>query len=180
MANHGFLSRSGRNIDLASFRSGVSGAYNYAPTVFDTFFQAAVDLNLTTTGNASTFDLADLAAHDKIEFDGSLSRNDHFFGDDNSFDPLIWASVAVRLGLYDIQKSEKDKYVTVETAAKARAARVRDAKWANPIFNASANEVLGSPVTTALYLTTLWAKALDAAPKSWIRAFFGMLCTCSS
>ncbi|OIW29222.1 Cloroperoxidase [Coniochaeta ligniaria NRRL 30616] len=172
MANHGYLPRSGKNIDLAAVRYGVANAYNYAPTTFDSAFQMAVDFNLTTTGNASTFNLADLAAHDKVEFDGSLSRNDHYFGDDNSFNPFIWATVAKRLGLYDIQRSQKDKYVTVEVAAKARAARVKDAKRVNPEFNASANEVTGSPGTTALYLVTLWDEKADAAPKSWIKSFF--------
>ncbi|KAB5539337.1 Peroxidase, family 2-domain-containing protein [Coniochaeta sp. 2T2.1] len=172
MANHGFLPRSGKNIDIDDIRYGVSSAYNYDSHALDGAFQMAVDFKLTTTGNASTFNLADLAAHDKVEFDGSLSRNDHFFGDDNSFNPFIWATTAKRLGLYDIQRSEKDKYVTVEVAAKARAARVADAKRANPRFNVSANQQGGSPGTTGLYLLTLWDEKADAAPKSWVKAFF--------
>lgn len=174
MANHGFLPRSGKNIDLAAVRSGVSRAYNYAPTTFDGAFEQALAFNLTTTGNRSTFNLADLKKHDNIEFDGSLSRNDFYFGDDLNFDHAIWMTVADRLGLYEIGHSEMDKYVTVETAAKARAARVRDAMRVNPTFNASANEMSGSPGTTALYLTTLWDDKVGAAPKAWIRAFFGM------
>jgi hypothetical protein len=59
-------------------------------------------------------------------------------------------------------------------AARARAARVKDAKSRNPEFNASASEVMGSPGTTGLYLTTLWDDRVGAAPKAWIRAFFGM------
>ncbi|KAH8702338.1 Chloroperoxidase [Talaromyces proteolyticus] len=172
MANHGWLPRSGKNIDLATLRVAVTGAYNYAPTTFDKAFEQAIAFNLTTTGNSSTFNLADLAKHDDIEFDGSLSRNDFYFGDDLHFDPVIWATVAEKLGLYEHGDSEKDKYVTVETAAKARAARVRDAMKVNPTFNASLNEISGSPGTTALYLTTLWDTKADAAPKAWIRAFF--------
>ncbi|CRG86549.1 hypothetical protein PISL3812_03557 [Talaromyces islandicus] len=172
MANHGYLPRTGKNIDLEAIRSGVSAAYNFAPTSFDTAFQQAVDFKLTTTGNSSTFDLADLAAHDKIEIDGSLSRNDFYFGDDLHFDQAIWMTVAEKLGLYEFGDSEMDQYVTVETAAKARAARVADAKRINPTFNASANEKFGSPATTALYLTTLWDDEVGAAPKAWIRAFF--------
>ncbi|EED13090.1 conserved hypothetical protein [Talaromyces stipitatus ATCC 10500] len=172
MANHGFLPRSGKNIDLAAVRSGVSQAYNYAPTSFDTAFEQAVAFNLTTTGNISTFNLEDLKKHDDVEFDGSLSRNDAFFGDDNTFNHAIWWTTAHRLGLYDYGISEKDKYVTVETAARARAARVRDAMRINPVFNASANEMTGSPGTTALYLTTLWDDEAGGAPKEWVRAFF--------
>lgn len=82
-------------------------------------------------------------------------------------------TVAERLGLYDFGELGVEQYVTVETAAKARAARVADAKRVNPEFNASAAQKLGSPGTTALYLLTLWDDKVGAVPKSWIRAFFG-------
>jgi hypothetical protein len=80
------------------------------------------------------------------------------------------------LGLYDTFGDESKKYLTVEVAARARAARVADAKSKNPEFNASAAEMMGSPGTTGLYLTTLWDDKAGAAPKSWVRAFFGMFC----
>lgn len=132
-----------------------------------------MDFKLTTTGNSSTFDLADLAVHDEIEMDGSQSRNDLYFGDNLHFDHAIWMTVAERLGLYDFGELGVEQYVTVEIAAKARAARVADAKRVNPTFNASAAQKLGSPGTTALYLLTLWDDKVGAVPKSWIRAFFG-------
>ncbi|KAK3684323.1 Chloroperoxidase [Podospora appendiculata] len=170
MANHGWLPRSGKNIDLAALRYGVSHAYNYAPTVFDGAFQAAVDFNLTTTGNRSTINLYDLHQHNEIEFDGSLSRNDAFFGNDNDFDFRIWGPVADDLHLYDTDGPGKlDKYVTVELAAKARAARIKDASTVNPDFKYTE---VGSIGTTALYLTTLWDDKVGAAQKEFVRAFF--------
>ncbi|KAL2129037.1 hypothetical protein VTI74DRAFT_8311 [Chaetomium olivicolor] len=172
MANHGFLPRSGLNIDLATLRSAVAGAYNYESTAFDGPFKEALDFKLSTSGNASTFHLADLAKHDAIEFDGSLSRNDFALGDNLHFDPTIWATAAKRLALDETGRSETDKYVTVEMAAKARAARVRDAMAVNKHFNASKAQMDGSPGTTALYLTTLWDFDVDAAPKAWVKAFF--------
>ena len=136
-------------------------------------------VTVSSTGNASTFHLADLAAHDAVEFDGSLSRNDFdVTGDDNHFDPAVWGSVARSLGLYD---NGGEGLVTVEVAAKARAARVRDAMAVNKGFNASENQMNGSPGTTALYLTTLWDAEKDGAPKKWVRAFFGeflFICPC--
>lgn len=89
------------------------------------------------------------------------------------FDPRIWATMSKRLGLYDVGRDPMSKYVTVEQAAKARASRVADAMRVNPTFNASTNEMLGSPGTTALYLVTLWDEAVGAAPKEWIKSFFG-------
>ncbi|KAK0723126.1 Chloroperoxidase [Lasiosphaeria miniovina] len=172
LASHGFLPRSGKNIDKEAVRSAVSAAYNYEHTTFDSAFDDAVNFKLTTTGNASTFNLADLAAHDKVEFDGSLSRNDFYFGDDLHFSPVIWATTAKRLGLYKTGPTEQDKYITIEVAAKARAARVKDAMAANPNFNASVNQMRGSPGTTALFLTTLWDDKAGGAPKAWVKAWF--------
>ncbi|KAK0707295.1 Chloroperoxidase [Lasiosphaeris hirsuta] len=172
LANHGYLPRSGKNIDLEAVRRAVAGAYNYERTAFDSAFQQAVDFKLTTTGNASTFHLADLALHDAIEFDGSLSRNDFASGDDLHFDPAVWHGVAKSLGLYEIGSDKADRYVTVETAARARAARVAEAKRLNPAFNASDAQAQGSPGTTALYLTTLWDATQGAVPKAWIRSWF--------
>ncbi|KAK4163989.1 Cloroperoxidase [Cladorrhinum sp. PSN259] len=170
LANHGFLPRSGKNIDLPTYQYAVQHAYNFAHDFLEGVFADALNFHLSTTGNSSTFNLDDLKAHDKIEIDGSLSRNDFYFGDDLHFDPVIWATTANRLGLYDcVQDSE---FVTVERAAVARAARVRDAKVANPSFNASAAEQSGSPGTTALYLATLWNETEGAAPKTWVRDFF--------
>lgn len=174
MANHGWLPRSGQDISLAAVREAVVGAFNFEATVFDGVFQDALDFKLSTTGNSSTFHLIDLAKHDTIEFDGSLSRNDFYFGDDLHFNPTIWATVSKRLRLDEAGNSNMDKYVTVEAAAKARAARVQDAMRVNPTFNASANQMIGSPGTTALYLTSLWDEKADAAPKAWVKAFFGM------
>ncbi|KAL4899902.1 hypothetical protein BDW74DRAFT_105906 [Aspergillus multicolor] len=172
MANHGYLPRDGKNIDLALARSAISGAFNYEPTTIDFMFQAALDFNLSTTGNASTIHLSDLRWHDTIEFDGSLSRNDAYFGDNLHFDPAIWDTVAQAMNLYDAGPCENDTLVTVEAAAKARAMRVKEAMRVNPAFNNSQGAMIGSPGTTALYLTTLWDDELDAVPKSWVRAFF--------
>lgn len=179
MANHGWLPHSGKNIDRAAIDYAVIGAFNFQPGTFDSAVQLVRDFGLSTTGNASTFNLVDLKKHDAIEFDGSLSRNDFYFGDDLHFDPVIWHTVATRLGLYeDPGNSETAKYVTVDIAAKAWAARVTDAKRDNPTFNASAMEMMGSPGTTALYLTTLWDYSANAAPKAWIKPFFGKCCGC--
>lgn len=130
-------------------------------------------MKLSTTGNSSTFNLADLAKHNYMEFDGSLSRNDFYFGDNLHFDPKIWATMSHWMALNKVTSDPMSKYVTVESAAKARALRVADAKKVNPTFNASATEIMGSPGTTALWLTTLWDDSVGAAPKEWVKSFFG-------
>lgn len=173
MANHGWLPRSGKNIDLATFQQAIAGGYNLKPESMDSVFELAVNFNITTTGNPNTWSLFDLARHDRIEVDGSLSRNDIYFGDNVHFDANVWAGVAKDLDLYNTHGPGK-KYITIEVAAKARAARVAEAMRVNPEFNNSANAIEGSPGTTALYLLTMWDYKAGAAPKKWVRPFFGM------
>jgi len=81
--------------------------------------------------------------------------------------------VAANLGLNDISRG--NAYVTVESAAKARAAREVEAKRVNPEFNDTLSDftTLG---TAGLYLATLWDFDAKAAPKLWVKAFFGEFC----
>ncbi|KAK5164869.1 uncharacterized protein LTR77_009533 [Saxophila tyrrhenica] len=171
LANHGWLPRSGKDISYEQIQSAATNAYNFGPNVYlDAFLMANETFKLSTTGSSLTINLQDLARHDAIEADGSQSRNDFYFGDDLHYDASVFAPVAADLGLDDY--GEDDAYVTVETAAKARAARQVAAKAVNPTFNASEAQVVGSIGTTALYLTTLWDFDAEAAPKAWVKAFF--------
>lgn len=174
LANHGFLPRSGKDITRQDVEHAISAGYNFAMDTQNTALQLVVDFQLSTTGNISTFDLEDLRAHDRIEFDGSLSRADFFFGDDLHFDPAVWFPVAQDLGIYKFNGSpRRDKFITIETAAKARAIRVQRAMNTNPAFNASEFGKQGSFGTTALYLSALWDFEANATRISWVKSFFG-------
>ncbi|SPO06285.1 uncharacterized protein DNG_08974 [Cephalotrichum gorgonifer] len=183
LANHGWLPRSGKDLTLEDIRFASEHAYNFAPGFYDEAVASVFAFNLSTTDNPTkTFnldDLASVAAHDNIEFDGSLSRNDlAVSGDALHFDPDVWRPVSENLGLGDVGKGDKGckgpkgGVVTAEIAAKARAARVKAAMEANPSFNSSKLQTDGSPGTTALYLTTLWDDKAEGAPKTWVKAFF--------
>lgn len=141
------------------------------------FYIDAVDMvfkfNISTTNRPNeTFNLVDLARHDTIEADGSLTRNDIYFGDDVHFDASVFAPLAKDLGLD--QDRRADKFVTVEAAAKATRNRLELAKNVNPEFNASAFQHLTEYGTTALYLLTLWDEDHAASPKAWVKALLGM------
>ena len=177
LANHGYLPRSGLNISLPVLRSAVKEAFNFAPEPFDVAFKMAVDFQFTTTGDPDTWNLHDLNTHDTIEFDGSLSWSDYALGNNHDFDPAIWRTVAERLDLYSYRKkggkkSLADTHVTVESVARARALRVKDAMAANPHFNRTAVDGGASIATTALFMTTLWDDEAGAVPKAWAESFF--------
>ena len=173
MANHRFLPHSGQNISLGDIRSAVSEAFNFDAKAFDGIFQTVVDANLSTTGRHDTINLVDLLAHDIVEFDGSLSRSDVSLGGGLHFDRKIWDVTASKLGINDFGLSKESKLVTVETAAKARAARVAQDMKINSHFDASPIEMVGTFGTTALYLLTLWDDSIGATYKTWVKAFFG-------
>lgn len=147
-------------------------AYNFAPGFYIDAVNMVFQLGISTTNRPNeTFNLLDLSRHDEIEADGSLTRNDIFFGDDVHFDASVFAPVAKDLGLD--QHHRADSHVTVETAAKATKNRLELAKSINLAFNASAHQHATEYGTTALYLLTVWDEQKQASPKSWIRALLG-------
>lgn len=84
-------------------------------------FESEMNVTLahSTTGNSSTFNLEDSNVHNNIEIDGSLSRNDLYFGDNVHFDEAIWAQSS--------SKFEGD-IITIRTAAESRRYRTSMAK----------------------------------------------------
>lgn len=148
-------------------------AYNFSPD----FYKEAVDMvwktNISTTDRPhETFHLFDLARHDRIEVDGSLTRNDIYFGDDVHFDATVFAPVAKDLGL-DHTHRHADEFVTVETAARATQNRLELAKRVNPEFSYTEHQHLTEYGTTALYLLTLWDEENKASHKPWVKALLG-------
>lgn len=100
-ANHGLLPRDGKNIDLDTLAKGLYLGYHldYDAGVF----VGSIGIAASTTGNASTFNLDDLAQHTPqvLEHDGSMSRNDSYWGDDNTFNDKAWARTLANWGDVD-------------------------------------------------------------------------------
>ncbi|KAL0943144.1 uncharacterized protein CTRU02_201030 [Colletotrichum truncatum] len=117
----------------------------------------------STTGNNATFNLDDLNTHGIIEHDGSLSRNDVYFGDNHSFNKDIWESVASHF---------VNSTISIPTAAKARAARLKAAAAANPEFSLTADGAQFSFIETALYLSVFGNLDTGDANTEWVRVLF--------
>lgn len=99
-----------------------------------------------------------------IEHDGSLSRNDIYFGNNFAFNPKIFAPVAKIL-------FAKDK-ISIATAAKARRARITAAAAANPVFNFTAKEDRFSQFESALYLGVFGKGTEGNAKSRWVEVMF--------
>ena len=98
-----------------------------------------------------------------IEHDGSLSRNDIFFGDNHSFNKTIWAQTASHFTKATID---------LGTAAKARKDRLAAAKAANPQFNMSSGDVQASYIESALYLNVMSNETGTTAVTQWVKTLF--------
>ncbi|KAK2002644.1 Cloroperoxidase [Colletotrichum falcatum] len=161
LANHGYLPRNGLNVSLADLITGFTAAVNLDPAATTLVGQKA--LLTSTTGNNATFNLDDLDTHGIIEHDGSLSRNDIYFGDNHTFNLTIWESV---LSYFT------DSTISIPTAAKARVARLQAAAIANPKFNLTADGAQFSFIETALYLSVFGNLDDGNARTEWVRVLF--------
>ena len=59
----------------------------------------------------------------------------------------------------------------METAARARAARVKDAKLVNPAFDLTSQD--GSIGETSVFLTAFWNETVGGVSKEYARVLFG-------
>ncbi|KAG2340767.1 Cloroperoxidase [Suillus weaverae] len=75
MANHGIISRSGREISFAEIGYHIRATYNFSAT-FCSFVPHFAARMLKRSYSEDTFDLEELDLHNAIEHDGSLSRLD--------------------------------------------------------------------------------------------------------
>ncbi|KAL2129919.1 hypothetical protein VTI74DRAFT_7136 [Chaetomium olivicolor] len=161
LANHGYLPRDGKNVSLSQLVSAFKDAIN--------FEQGAILLvglkarETSTTGNPLTIHLDDLAKHGVIEHDGSLSRADVHVGDNKAFSPDIWEFVASHF---------TDETISIETAARARKARLARAKETDPQFSMTKTEEWMSLVETCLYLRVFGEGTEGRARREWVRVLF--------
>ncbi|CAF9925020.1 MAG: hypothetical protein HETSPECPRED_005723 [Heterodermia speciosa] len=159
LANHGFLPRNGLNISLDQFITGVTEGLNFETNF--TIFAVAVYQPFTTTGYNNTLNLNDLDHHAiPGEHDGSLSRNDLFFGDNHSFNPSIWSTV--------FSHFHNTTTISIPTAARARKARFAAAQALNPDFTPNLNASLNE---TPLYLKAMQGQDNDTKTE-YVRILF--------
>ncbi|KAK0727805.1 Chloroperoxidase [Lasiosphaeria miniovina] len=162
LANHGYLPRDGKGVSLARLITAFKDAINLAPAA--TLLVGFKSLQASTTRNPLTFNLDDLSKHGVIEHDGSLSRNDIHLGDNHSFAPEVWAAVAAHFA--------DDDVISIETAARARKARLAAAPKMNPAFSITDEQLGFSSIETSLYLLVFGHGTEGDARTEWVRTLF--------
>ncbi|KAI0475999.1 Cloroperoxidase [Xylariaceae sp. FL0804] len=156
LANHGYLPRTGKDIDkdtlIQGLMDGVSLDLEFATALWD------MAITTNPTPNATTFSLDDIAQHNLLEHDGSLSRSDWNVGDNDNFNQSI----------FDETRSYfTGPVIDLATAARAKLARVATSKATNAKFTASENWG-----TTAAYLLAFGNKTTGIARTDMVEYFF--------
>ncbi|KAM3068447.1 hypothetical protein ACMFMG_009586 [Clarireedia jacksonii] len=127
LANHGYLPRDGKNIDLNTTVDALGTALNIDEQFAEFLYSEAITTN-PDYPNATVFSLANLVTHDILEHDASLSRVDYYFGNPQPFNQKI----------FDQTRSYwTEDIINVTMAANARYARVQTSNATNPTFGLS-------------------------------------------
>jgi hypothetical protein len=167
LANHGYLPRDGREISMQDLISGIGLAINFDEALVRTLGTPA--FATSTTGNSSTFNLDDIAKHNVIEHDGSLSRADFAVtGDAKTFNETVWSETWGYL-----EAGAVDSAVDHKCMASARSKRLATAQATNPTFSLNPRQVTVSLGESAVILGTLGGSFTEpAAPLGWMRIMF--------
>lgn len=182
LANHGWLPHDGRNITRDMLIEAVRSGFGFDLPPSDPLFATSVfDQAINDTANIAlhpekmSFDMDAVNTHNgPIEFDGSLSRKDDFFGSPVPFDKCTWET-QWRLMEEEQKSSNSSKDVfDLGVASRARARHVLIKSQAgNEDFLFNSTTLSKSAGTTALYMIVLGGMT-KTVRKDWLRAFFGM------
>lgn len=157
MANHGILPRSGRSISFRELNAAIRTTYNFSPT-FCFFVPNYAAEMLSKSYWSDTFDLSDLSAHNCIEHDASLTREDTFHSPDQGEPcaPLIKELLASGTG--------PGGNLTTTDLSRFSGKRRTDAKKANGQFSMSTFHKLFGSSNSSTMLTIFGGIVKDLRP----------------
>ncbi|KAK5636267.1 hypothetical protein RRF57_011979 [Xylaria bambusicola] len=154
LANHGFLPRNGRNINENQTVTALNTALNLTPD-FGRFLFTAARLS-NPKPNSTWFNLDHLDRHNLFEHDGSLSRQDAYFGQWSRFNETVW-NWTMDYWTGDI--------LDVQIIANGRAQRSMRSNLTNPDFAISELGNAFSYGENAAILSILGDKVTETCPK---------------
>lgn len=144
-----------------------------------TFHRAIRDpANIAVHPENTTFDMDKVNTHNgPIEFDGSISRKDDFFGSVIDFDRPTWDTQWRLMEEEQKASNSTGDYFDLAAAARARARHVLIKSQAGKTdFLFTPDTLSNSAGTTALYMIVLGGMT-RVVKKDWLWAFFGMFRT---
>ncbi|KAI3327228.1 Cloroperoxidase [Xylariaceae sp. AK1471] len=161
LSNHGFLPRNGRDIDENTTITALNEALNLTPEFGAFLFTAGRISN--PKPNATTFDLNHLDRHNLFEHDGSLSRQDAYFGPWSRFNQTVWN--------WTLQYWTSD-VLDLQIVANGRAQRHMRSNLTNPEYSLSEVGFLFSTGENSAILSILGDKTTQTCPKKFADYLF--------
>lgn len=168
IANHGFINRSGKNIDVFEMVDIMAQLFGVsADFLLNGPTNAAIQLGVTYTDEDGVvrLDLDRLHEHNALEHDASMFRVDSFYGEDRSF--------RVEDSLFNsfLRFNPNSNVVTKEDLIKLHFDRIIDSRTSNPEFTLP-NGVSGLSVQAVLVLSVGQDPELGFVDKKILIQFF--------
>lgn len=168
LANHGFINRSGKGVDLFGMVEELSGNFDVKRTLFDKLAAGAISLNFTYTDadGITRLDIDQLFAHNKQEHDASFVRADEYFGKEESklVDPMLLSSFLNDTSP-DSETLSKEDIMSFQTA------RIQDSFDNNPEVMIVAKQTTSFSAQATLWLVFGQEPNLTSVNKEKLREF---------
>ncbi|KAI2467590.1 Cloroperoxidase [Annulohypoxylon bovei var. microspora] len=161
LANHGFLPHSGKGITVNKTIYALGAALNIDAPLSQQLFKFALTTN--PTPNSTYFDLDHLSRHNVLEHDGSLSRQDSYFGPADVFNEAVFNQT---------KSFWTGDTIDVQMASNARVARLMTSNLTNPEYSLSDLGSAFSIGESAAYIAILGDKKSGTVPKTWVEYLF--------
>ncbi|KAJ7254570.1 Cloroperoxidase [Mycena rebaudengoi] len=160
LANHGYLPHNGRNISIPMIMDAVLDAFNVH---WDTILIAA-KFGLFASEDVSSFQAMRLDAHNLVEHDASISRNDFALGDHIKFNETVYSTLA--------NSNPGKSYYEPVSSGKVQRDRLADSVARNPDVVNTKKEFQLRTRETGLYLSIFGSGLSGLAPKEYVNIFF--------
>jgi len=157
LANHGIIPHSGRDVSFREAAAAIRHTYNFAPTFALVLPLYAAQL-LGRSFLTDKFDLSDVAGHNGIEHDASLTRDDaaHTINQSSSQQELTKA-------LLD-SASGPDGDLTAADFSRCTSARREHSRKTNKQYTMSTIHRVFASANSAIMMTTFEGRVKDLAP----------------
>lgn len=159
MANHGVFPRDGSKIQRSKIVDAFKKYFAFAPALTDFIIDNAFASGVGDK-QAGTIDLVQLRAHNKIEHDASLTRDDAFFGDHWTVNQTL---------VKQMVSFSNGKFLTLRQLGRYRKFRKQASVDNNPQFKN--NELIALSEAAALAAVFGGRRRAYTVPVRWLTSF---------
>lgn len=167
LANHGFINRSGKGVDVFAMVAELSEKFDVAPTLFLRLVEISMGFNMTYTDmdGVVVMDIDSLFEHNKLEHDASLVRADEYFG----FNESKLVDLTLLDGL--LQKNPNSTVLTKADIMEYQTERILDSRVNNPEHFFVEGQTTSFSAQATLFLLFGQHPMLESVDKASLKEF---------